>query len=218
MGSDEEVGCEGNVRAFVIDNANPKLKLYNRPFILAVSIFCIAILVNLAFYFGMMACQRLEHSESNTDKLTRFIQNNAKCVHQTAYMTLEDSTIKWKACVWPVDHGVPSCSGGGIDRATARCLNTYRERGDGIFLADYEECPDQLTTIGAALGYYGFIELVVTVALVSLLRSAGVISAGDESYAKQIVRQWVKELLEQKDTGKEGTGKEEAEEAGVEVA
>merc|ERR1712207_71465 len=70
---------------------------------------------------------------------------------------------------------------------------------NGAFMAEVRVCPSALPTFGAALGYAGFIELALTVCIVFGLTQTGCITGGPKGHMGQMI----KEIIEEKDTGKE---------------
>ena len=64
----------------------------------------------------------------------------------------------------------------------------------GIFVVELEMNPDLGTTLGAALGYTAFFELVVTIIYTLVLTKFGCLSGGDASYMSG----WIKDLISQK--------------------
>jgi len=61
--------------------------------------------------------------------------------------------------------------------------------GDTLYHGVCEMCPSKLTTFGAALGYSGFIELVVTVPLVFVLLKCGCLQGGERGHLGQMVKE-----------------------------
>lgn len=61
----------------------------------------------------------------------------------------------------------------------------------GNLIAVMRVCPDKVTSLGAALGYAGFVELLVTILFVFVLERGGILKGGGKSYMSG----WVKDLV-----------------------
>jgi hypothetical protein len=69
----------------------------------------------------------------------------------------------------------------------------------GMFVVELEMAPDPAATLGAALGYVGFLELLATIIFTFVLSKLGCLSGGDASYMSL----WIKDLVGQQDTAKQ---------------
>merc|ERR1712224_373571 len=69
---------------------------------------------------------------------------------------------------------------------------------NGVFMAEVQVCPSPLSTLGAALGYAGFIELAITIAFVFTLMRCGILRGGPDGHMGQMIKQ----IVDNKDTGK----------------
>merc|ERR1712146_617534 len=70
--------------------------------------------------------------------------------------------------------------------------------GSGALMAEVKVCPSVLSTLGAAMGYAGFIELAITIVFVFALQQCGVLRGGPAGHLGQMI----KEIVDGKDTAK----------------
>merc|ERR1711902_250631 len=99
----------------------------------------------------------------------------AKCIHSTTYLTTVGVQGSLKT----------SYTGCNLNSIPNYCPfnKNYYDNADpcpdnSALMAEIESCPEPMPTLGAALGYAGFIELAITIGLVFVLTRTGLISGG----------------------------------------
>merc|ERR1711920_894105 len=181
---------------FFINQVNPKFKEYNRPLFLAIVVFIpTAVLTLLLFYLMVSDCETQVKVASDIPRLRDEIEG-AHCVVSTTFVQTTCRSISDCSSAY---------AGGRLD-GTNYCPAhaAYYEGADwcdgtAVFMAEIENCPAAMPTLGAALGYAGFIELALTVCIVFGLTQTGCIAGGPKGHMGQMI----KEIIEGKDTGKE---------------
>jgi len=186
---------------FFINQVNPKFKEYNRPLFVAIAVFIPTVaLTFLLFTIMLNDCNSMVVTADSLSSLQPLLEG-AKCIHGSSRVTAlcrqlnYQCEVSYTAC--KVDF-IDYCNEGSAN------YNYYQTQADPCptyapFQANAEMCPDVLPTFGAALGYAGFIELALTVCIVFGLTQTGCITGGPKGHMGQMI----KEIIEEKDTGKE---------------
>ena len=230
-------------QAFVIDQVNPKFKLYNKPLLLAIVVLAFSLPITAGIWFYLSQCEQktmMAPSDTIYDSLKHA---SASCVLQARQgpmdriwpcnpeVDAEFVSKYWKPGAADSSQTVfvdlPCCShlanpitrevldrhySGGVDPKPADYLlehpcnddNTYRVQqqlfemcGRSIYgnvqtpilYVEYETCPNTFSTLGPALGFYGFIEVAVGGITVFVLQYFGIIKAGEEGHLGTMIKQ-----------------------------
>merc|ERR1712060_18322 len=185
------MSCASSMKGFVVNQVNPKFKEYNKPFCLAVVVAIPTAALTLGLFAVMLNnCSEevkifpmASHMKDGIDK--------AKCATQTFYTSVNANAAEYYPCSVA---GATYCDDAQSDFPSAAACSS-----NGAFMAEVRVCPSPLSTLGAALGYAGFIELAITVVCVFALQQCGILRGGPEGYMGQLI----KEIADGKDTGKE---------------
>jgi len=189
---------------FFINQVNPKFKEYNRPLFLATVVFIPTVVLTFLLFFLMLNdCSRTVVTATYIHALKRMIKD-APCIHSSTRVATICRRLDYYC-----ETSHLACF---VDTATYCDTpegDYYRKVGTAAgpdpcpeyapFTAEPETCPDVLPTLGAALGYAGFIELAVTICMVFALTQTGMLSGGTKGHMGKMI----KEIMEEKDTGKE---------------
>jgi len=183
---------------FFINQVNPKFKEYNRPLFLAIVVFIPTAVLTLMLFFTMVSdCNSQVKVGANIQQILREIKG-ADCVWNSDYLETNcgygKCTSEYAACrLITVDY----CEGSLKDWYTSAVACP----DNGVLSAQIKQCPEAMPTLGAAMGYAGFIELAVTICLVFALTKTGVISGGPKGHMGQMIQEIIKD--KNTDTGKE---------------
>merc|ERR1711939_1126850 len=209
----------------IVDFVNPKLKSFSRPLMLAIVIGALTLVLTL-FLFQLMMQAGVTTGSGDTKKedIDTFIEDvGPTCiVHPQSrldiYYINDTPAIRYSNCYLPEEElaGVPTwCSAeekAQRDEFIAKCKVDYADQADpdvcncksaaqarsSVVNIKYVVSPDAMTTLGAAFGYSGFIELLVTVIVIGVLSMCGCINK-DNSYLKALIQQ----AKEEQDTATE---------------
>jgi len=183
---------------FFINQVNPKFKEYNRPLFVAIAVFIPTVALTFLLFFIMVSdCSSTVVTADSLQNLEPLLQS-AQCIHGSMRITALCRQLHYDCEV-----GYTACRVDFIDYCQGVNHNFYQEADPcpdwAPFQATAETCPHALPTFGAALGYAGFIELAITVCIVFGLTQTGCIAGGPKGHMGQMI----KEIIEEKDTGKE---------------
>lgn len=206
----------GKLASSFVDFVNPKFKFFNRPLFLAILVGGLTSVFTLILYFEMMKVGAREESASTpAARVDGMIENlGATCIHspqsRLGIYTDEEGHegINYFACVLVEEEvaGAPTwCNADekaareaflaecrtihadGPDPDVCNCRSA-KKSGWSVLHFYYDVTPDQTSTLGAALGYAGFIELLVTIAVIGVLSKVGYINK-DSAYFKELIEQ-----------------------------
>merc|ERR1711907_670681 len=212
----------------IVDFVNPKFKSFSRPLMLAIVVGALTLVLTLVL-FQMMIVAGVTTASGDTQQqdIDSFIEDlKPTCiVHPQSRLDIyyiEDTpAIRYSACYLPEEElaGVPTwCTAeekAERDKMIAKCKVDYADQADpdvcncksakqarsSVVNIKYVVSPDAMTTLGAAFGYSGFIELLVTIAVIGVLSKCGCINK-DDSYLKALIKQ----AKEEQDTATEIKG------------
>jgi len=183
---------------FFINQVNPKFKEYNRPLFVAIAVFIPTVALTFLLFFIMVNdCKSTAVTADSLLNLEPLLQS-AQCIHESSRITALCRQLHY-----PCQVGYTACRVDFIDYCQGPNYD-YFQTADPCptrapFQATGEMCPDALPTLGAALGYVVFIELAFAVCVVFGLTQTGIIAGGPKGHRGQMI----KEIIEEKDTGKE---------------
>jgi len=215
-------------KTYIIDLVNPKFKSLSRPLLVALTVGSLTLVITIALYTVMMEQRSTLSLSTQQSEIEKDLEKiKPICIHDMVRRVglYEDDAgqkaIRYERCYLPSeeiggaktwcdddeksarDKEINDCSSR-TDPEICSCLYSKRSKGT-ILTVEYETGPDAFTTLGAAFGYATFIELIVTVVIVSFFSMCGIIKK-DDAYIKLIVNQALKE---------HGTAKKVAGETGV---
>jgi hypothetical protein len=184
------------MKNFVVNQVNPKFKEYNKPFFLAVVVFIPTAALTLALFATMVTNCPLETKISSMGSQMKDDIEGAKCAYRTFYTYVYSEGTGYAAYYRPCNvQGVTYCDDAQSDFTTSSTCDS----GSGALLAEVRVCPSVPSTLGAAMGYAGFIELAITIVFVFALQQCGVLRGGPAGHLGQMIQ----EIVDGKDTGKE---------------
>jgi len=202
---------------FLVDTVNPKLKNYNKPLTLAIAIAVFTLFSTLGL-FGIMInqCdgnQTLVGGDFSDVDIAFKEGSVGKCIYYVQISKYDNGRLTNGKCLWTRGGvEVTYCDDWGegdqkIDPQSVLepCSSDYDNDpySEAVIQIRYKWCPPWMPTLGAALGYTGFIELFFTGLIILPLLSCGCIKNGKHSSQALSVKEWVKEMYGQKDTAKE---------------
>jgi len=187
------------MKGFVVNQVNPKFKEYNKPFFLAVVVAIPTLALTLALFAAMMNNCPMETKISSMGSQMKDDIEGAKCAFRTFYTYVYADATKasgYGAYYSPCTvEGVTYCD----DAQSVFSTSDVCHSGSGALMAEVKVCPGVLSTLGAAMGYAGFIELAITIVFVFALQQCGVLRGGPAGHLGQMI----KEIVDGKDTAKE---------------
>jgi hypothetical protein len=181
----------GSMKGFVVNQVNPKFKEYNKPFALAIVVGIPTLGLTFALFMRMFTqCTESVYTAGMSGGL-EVLLGQSDCVHEAMRAQIQGTYLGFKPCNLP---GVNYCEEEGTTmyKNADVCLN------EGLFMGKAKVCPAMLATVGAALGYAGFIELLITVVCVFCFLQCGILRGGPNGYMGMMI----KTIMAQKDTGK----------------
>eukprot|EP00933_Yihiella_yeosuensis_P042096 TRINITY_DN365_c0_g1_i1.p1 TRINITY_DN365_c0_g1~~TRINITY_DN365_c0_g1_i1.p1 ORF type:complete len:237 (-),score=56.11 TRINITY_DN365_c0_g1_i1:377-1024(-) len=203
------------LRKGVVDLVNPKFHKYSKPLMITILVALPTAAVTAALFFAMVTdCKnsvQINDGWHGHEELTKTaptcvffydILVNHQVTGQPVFQACSsvDQEVDGKSYKAP---SVPICDGiEAPSKAVAEC--PWGNNGK-ILKYSYKQCPAAMSTLGAALGYSAFIELVFTIVVLGVLTQSGFIEK-DGTYFRELLDQVVEE---------KGTGKEICIEAGV---
>jgi len=180
------------MKNFVVNQVNPKFKEYNKPFFLAVVVAIPTLALTLALFAAMMENCPVETKISSMGSQMKDGIEEGKCAFRTFYTSVSGNGALYLPCSV---EGVTYCDDAQSDFPSASPCGD----ASGAFMAEVKVCPNMLSTLGAAMGYAGFIELAITIVFVFALQQCGVLRGGPAGHLGQMI----KEIVDDRDTGKE---------------
>lgn len=183
-----------SAKGFVINQVNPKFKEYNKPFFLALMVgIPTAVLTFMMFMLLVTQCAPTSYTASSPESL---LDKGArcKCIQVTRLLKSESPDARFVNC--DIGSDATYCEREGFVEGFDKCPSGAQTP---LLMLECDECPAPLPTLGAALGYAGFIELAITIACVFTLTQCGILRGGPEGHMGKMI----KELMKTKDTGKE---------------
>jgi len=210
----------------IVDFVNPKLKSFSRPLMLAIVVGALTLVLTL-FLFQLMMEAGVTTASGDTKQqdIDAFIEDvGPTCiVHPQSrldiyYINGDTPAIRYSNCYLPEEElagAATWCSAeekAKREEFIAKCKVDYADTADpdvcncksakqdksSVVNIKYVVSPDVMTTLGAAFGYSGFIELLVTIVVISVLSMCGCINK-DNSYLKALIEQ----AKEEQDTATE---------------
>lgn len=194
---------------FIIDTVNPKLKSYNKPLFLAflIGFFTLAGTASLFTYMFKQCDGNRTLVVGDFEDVDIAVKEGSvgTCVYYMQMLKMQGDRLKNTKCIWTSPHeDATLCDdwGGGNQKDVLQpCETDYTPSNpyyESVVQIRYKECPDFLTTLGAAFGYMTFIELFFTGIIVFPLLSCGVIKNGKQSSQALSVKEWMEDMMASK--------------------
>eukprot|EP00931_Biecheleriopsis_adriatica_P019605 TRINITY_DN1331_c0_g1_i6.p1 TRINITY_DN1331_c0_g1~~TRINITY_DN1331_c0_g1_i6.p1 ORF type:complete len:233 (+),score=39.40 TRINITY_DN1331_c0_g1_i6:59-700(+) len=207
--ADSQSFCQ-TFRKGVVDLVNPKFHKYSKPLFIAVTVGVPTAIITFLLFMSMISnCKTNVNISDGWHAHDVLSLTPPHCVFFYDELVVIPSTgqVKFMGCssVDRVVDGkeykapdIPRCPEANVPEIDREC--PWGDVG-GIVKYSYTECPDPLATLGAALGYSAYIELVLTIVVLGILMQCGCIQR-DGSYLKELLDQ----AKEEKGTAKDIVG------------
>lgn len=178
----------------IVDLVNPKLKAYDKPVILAITIGSFTLACTLGLWSTMMNnCNEFASlAASEISTVDNALTNNklGTCVTFFSKLKLLDGVPLYDECRWPemgtYGEALPTPTMCGDQGDTYQEKELCYTDPDAQFKTPvqvmYTQCPAPFTTLGAAMGYMSFIELFFTALIILPGMKLKCIKNGEDSH------------------------------------